>query len=102
LIASAELLLAELTPRIAAESAKLTSATWMSCSAKLRTRSKYFHLAMRHGRKIAKVAMAGRLAVALFWMWRQKWNYEQLQKFGFARGTAWKSLWCAVNHRRYD
>jgi len=22
------------------------------------------------------------LAVALFWMWRRKWNYEQLQKFG--------------------
>jgi len=45
-------------------------------------RSKYFHLAMRRGRKIAKVAMARRLAVALFWMWRRKWNYEQLQKFG--------------------
>ena len=45
-------------------------------------RGKYFHLAMRRGRKIAKVAMARRLAVALFWMWRRKWNYEQLQKFG--------------------
>jgi transposase len=45
-------------------------------------RSKYFHLAMRRGRKIAKVAMARRLAVALFWMWRRKWNYEHLQKFG--------------------
>jgi hypothetical protein len=32
--------------------------------------------------RYAKVAMARRLAVALFWMWRQKWNYEQLQKFG--------------------
>jgi transposase len=45
-------------------------------------RGKYFHLAMRRGRKIAKVAMARRLAIALFWMWRRKWNYEQLQKFG--------------------
>jgi transposase len=45
-------------------------------------RSQYFHLAVRRGRKIAKVAMARRLAVAWFWMWRRKWNYEQLQKFG--------------------
>jgi len=49
-------------------------------------RSKYFHLAMRRGRKIAKVAMARRLAVALFWMWRRKWNYQQLQKFGSHAG----------------
>jgi len=49
-------------------------------------RSKYFHLAMRRGRKIAKVAMARRLAVALFWMWRRKWNYQQLQKFGSQAG----------------
>jgi len=34
-------------------------------------RSKYFHLAMRRGRKIAKVAMARRLAVRLYWMWRK-------------------------------
>jgi transposase len=45
-------------------------------------RSKYFHLAMRRGRKIAKVAMARRLAVRMFWMWRNEWNYEQLKKFG--------------------
>jgi transposase IS116/IS110/IS902 family protein len=45
-------------------------------------RSKYFHLAMRRGRKIAKVAMARKLAVRLFWMMRQEWNYEQAQKFG--------------------
>ena len=44
-------------------------------------RSKYFHLAMRRGRKIAKVAMARRLAVRLFWMWRMGWDYEQLTKF---------------------
>jgi transposase len=31
-------------------------------------RSKYFHPVMRRGRKIAKVAMARRLAVRLYWM----------------------------------
>ena len=45
-------------------------------------RSKYFHLAMRRGRKIAKVAIARRLAIQLFWMWRKGWDYEQLTKFG--------------------
>jgi transposase len=45
-------------------------------------RSRYFHLAMRRGRKIAKVAMARRLAVRLYWMWRKQWDYEQLNKFG--------------------
>jgi len=49
-------------------------------------RSKYFHLTQRHGRNIAKVAMARRLAVRLYWMWRQEWNYEQLQKFGSHTG----------------
>ena len=49
-------------------------------------RSKYFHLAMRRGRKIAKVAMARRLAVALYWMWRKGWNYEQSRKFGSHAG----------------
>src|SRR6202007_857807 len=29
--------------------------------------SRYFHLMMRRGRKIAKVAMARRLAVCLYW-----------------------------------
>jgi len=49
-------------------------------------RSKYFHLAMRRGRKIAKVAMARRLAIALYWMWRKGWDYEQLRKFGSHAG----------------
>jgi transposase len=44
--------------------------------------SNYYHLAMRRGRKIAKVAMARKLAVRLFWMMRQKWDYEQVRKFG--------------------
>lgn len=45
-------------------------------------RSKFSHLSMRRGRKIAKVAMARRLAVRLYWMWRQGWDYQQLLKFG--------------------
>ena len=49
-------------------------------------RSKYFHLAMRRGRKIAKIAMARRLAVRLYWMWRKGWDYEQMQKFGSHAG----------------
>ena len=31
---------------------------------------------------IAKVAMARKLAVRLFWMWRRGWDYQQLKKFG--------------------
>jgi len=49
-------------------------------------RSKFFHLAMRRGRKIAKVAMARKLAVHLYWMWRQGWDYSQMQKFGSHAG----------------
>ena len=49
-------------------------------------RNQYFHLAMRRGRKIAKVAIARRLAVRLYWMWRQGWDYEQLRKFGSHAG----------------
>jgi transposase len=49
-------------------------------------RSKYFHLAMRRGRKIAKVAMARRLAVQMYWMMRKQWNYEQVEKFGSHAG----------------
>ncbi len=45
-------------------------------------RNQYFHLAMRRGRKIAKVAMARKLAIRLFWMMRQGWDYEQMKKFG--------------------
>jgi hypothetical protein len=34
------------------------------------------------GRKIAKVAMARKLAVHLYWMWRRGWDYEQSKSFG--------------------
>jgi transposase len=49
-------------------------------------RSKYFHLALRRGRKIAKVAMARKLAIGLYWMWRKGWDYEQWTKFGSHAG----------------
>jgi hypothetical protein len=37
---------------------------------------------MRRGRKIAKVAMARKLAIQLFWMMRKEWDYEQVKRFG--------------------
>ena len=41
---------------------------------------------VRRGRKIAKVAMARRLAIRLYWMWRKGWDYEQLRQFGLHAG----------------
>jgi transposase len=49
-------------------------------------RSKYVHLTMRRGRKIAKVAMARKLGVRLYWMMRKGWDYEQVKKFGSHAG----------------
>jgi transposase len=49
-------------------------------------RSKYLHLIMRRGRKTAKVAMARRLAVRLYWMMRKEWDYQQWMKFGSHAG----------------
>jgi len=40
----------------------------------------------RRGRKIAKVALARKLAVRLYWMMRKGWDYEQLKKFGSHAG----------------
>ena len=45
-------------------------------------RRRYMHLAMRRQRNIAKVAMARRLAVRLYWMWRNDWQYSQWVEFG--------------------
>jgi transposase len=49
-------------------------------------RSKYLHLMMRRGRKTAKVAMARKLAVRLYWMMRQGWDYQQWNRFGSHAG----------------
>jgi len=40
-------------------------------------RRRYVHLVMRRQRNIAKVAMARRLAVRLYWMWRNSWEYSR-------------------------
>ena len=45
-------------------------------------RSKYCHLTMRRGGKNAKVAMARKLAVRLYWRLRKEWDYEQVTRFG--------------------
>jgi transposase len=65
-------------------------------------RSKYVHLTMRRGRKIAKVAMARKLAVRLYWMMRKEWDYEQLRKFGSHAGKPGTSRWCEVKHRAIE
>jgi transposase len=49
-------------------------------------RRRYIHLAMRRQKSIAKVAMARRLAVRLYWMWRNGWEYAQWVEFGSNAG----------------
>jgi len=44
------------------------------------------HLAMRRERAIAKIAMARRLAVRLYWMWRNGCDYTHLPKLGSHAG----------------
>jgi len=51
-------------------------------------RGRFLRLAMRRERRIAKVAMARKLAVRLFWMWRRQWDYQQLMKFGSYAGES--------------
>ena len=47
---------------------------------------RFIHLAMRRERRIAKVAMARKLAVSLYWMWRKGWDYEQMKKLSSHAG----------------
>src|SRR5262249_48266630 len=49
-------------------------------------RRRYVHLMMRREKSIAKVAMARKLAVRLYWMWRNNWQYSQLVEFGSHAG----------------
>ncbi len=49
-------------------------------------RRRYVHLAMRRHKNIAKAAMARKLAVQLYWMWRNGWDYSQLVSFGSNAG----------------
>src|ERR1700730_11079895 len=47
---------------------------------------RYLHLAMRREKRIAKVAMARRLGVRLYWMWRKGWDYQQVLQFSSHAG----------------
>lgn len=49
-------------------------------------RRRYVHLAMRRQKSIAKVGMARRLAVRLYWMWRNGWAYSEWVKFSSHAG----------------
>jgi transposase len=46
----------------------------------------YTHLAMRRHKNIAKVAMGRRLAIRLYWMWRNGCEYSQSFEFGSYAG----------------
>jgi transposase len=52
----------------------LVEAAQVTVRSDARWRNQFFHLSRRRGRKIAKVAMARRLAIRLYWMWRRGWN----------------------------
>ena len=45
-------------------------------------RRRYMHLAMRRHKSIAKVAMGRRLAIRLYWMWRNGCEYSPSFEFG--------------------
>ena len=49
-------------------------------------RRRYMHLAMRRHKSIAKVAMGRRLAVRLYWMWRNSSDYSPSLEFGSYAG----------------
>jgi transposase len=49
-------------------------------------RRRYVHLTMRRKKSIAKVAMARKLGVRLYWMWRNGWDYSKFVEFGSNAG----------------
>jgi transposase len=49
-------------------------------------RRRYVHLAMRRKKSIAKIAMARKLGVRLYWMWRNGWDYSKFVEFGSNAG----------------
>ena len=57
------------------------------------------HLALRRQRNIAKVAMARRLAVRLYWMWRKGWEYSEWVKFGSHAGQLGTQTWRELKRR---
>jgi transposase len=64
----------------------LVEAAQVTVRSNPQSRGQFFHLAMRRSRKIAKVAMARKLAVELYWMWRRGWDYEKMQQLGSHAG----------------
>jgi transposase len=44
--------------------------------------SSAMQLAMRREKSIAKVAIGRRLAIRLYWVWRNSWEYSQSVEFG--------------------
>jgi hypothetical protein len=65
-------------------------------------RRRYLHLAMRREKSIAKVAMARKLAVRLYWIWRNGWEYFAIGRVRFARGTARYRTWRELERRPLD
>jgi len=61
----------------AAQAAARTNPDW---------KRRYIHLAMRRSKSIAKVAMGRRLAVRLYWMWRNGCEYSPSLEFGSYAG----------------
>jgi hypothetical protein len=65
-------------------------------------RRRYIHLAMRRHKSIAKVAMGRRLAIPLYWMWRNGCEYSPSLEFGSYAGTARTRTWREVKRRPLD
>jgi transposase len=63
----------------------LVEAAQVTVRSQAQWRSRFFQ-ALRRGRKIAKVAMARKLAVHQYWMWRQGWDYGQFERLGSHAG----------------
>ena len=57
---------------------------------------------MKRGAENRQGAMARRLAIRWYWMWRKGLDYEQVKKFGSPRGPARNRQSCAVEHRVID
>jgi transposase len=51
-------------------------------------RRQYIHLAVRRHKSIAKVAMGRRLAIRLYWMWRNGCEYSRSLEFGSYAGPS--------------
>src|SRR5438445_335527 len=70
----------------------LVEAAQAAARCNLDWRRRYVHLMMRREKRIAKVAMARKLAVRLYWMWRNHWQYSQLVEYGRTRESSGPSM----------